>query len=543
MRYLWSTKPFEGSINKKSLYISGPITENSKKIELVEGFIIDEKKENGAYNILSYDLLGNSITVKNDKAGTLPLYYYVQNEKIILSNSFWEIVELLEPKERLIDLKELKFLMFQFGSNMNGKTIIEGIRELTTGSELKVDINSCTFSCKRSYSLESTGEISDINIAVEQAINAINDGYKYISNKYPQAVFGFGNSGGFDSRMIPAFTYKNKMTLHGVTVVDQLKWRTSVTEKNAKGVQDIFGFENTFNYFDPKNLDYNLDLDISNNTLGPSQILKNHYYGNTTNKYSHYISGGNGYIIGGNWQRFNTYSDKDLASNIIAYHNKLKTYNYKELHDGLSQFLSQEDLNYFKSLKANFYQENITKKPLDIVRSFHIQSMNKHSALGGYESQNGTLPTYNMYYPFLLDTSLKWKDSLLFNRSLLRGLISTLERKLQSIPSQELVPLNKLSETKLESFIRKVKIKIFYTQGLNYKKWVKNEDLILFFKKIWNRENPLWDQMFPNAQYKPSMINDYFMGVDIIKAKRIVDIIHFQEWKNLKQMQYKVNEI
>jgi len=106
-----------------------------------------------------------------------------------------------------------------------------------------------------------------------------------------------------------------------------------------------------------------------------------------------------------------------------------------------------------------------------------------------------------------------------------------------------LVPLNKLSETKLESFIRKVKIKIFYTQGLNYKKWVKNEDLILFFKKIWNRENPLWDQMFPNAQYKPSMINDYFMGVDIIKAKRIVDIIHFQEWKNLKQMQYKVNEI
>ncbi len=545
MKYIISNKPFLNSKRVGNLFVTNSILYDENGFDFVEGFI-DESTRDGMYNRLTYDIKKEKLQIENGKAGTFPLFYYAKNQNLIISNNIWDLVLLLPDEEVEIDAIELKFLMFQFGMNPTGKTFFKNIFELKPSFKLEIDLNSFTIKDKKTWHLESKNTITSTAAAVQSAEEALNKSFNYInSRKEDSDIFGFGNSGGFDSRLIPAFSEKLKLKLYGVTIVDKRPFRKSVTELNAQKISQLYNFPTQANYFKASNLFQNLNLDISNNPLGPCQILKNHYYHTDKEKYNKYISGGNGFIIGGRWNKYLSNTKAEFQKSFVFnYMNKLPSWEKSQLFFFFKDLINSQDLDYFLSLRNDFFKLNAHKSNIDIIRSFHLESINKHSHLGGYESQNGTIPTYNIYYPFLLPVSNEWDNRLLLDRTILKGLIKNKSLKLSQIPGQDLERIEQDQESIWEKVIKKVKLKFISPQGLSYHKWIKDPILIRFIKETLERPNVMWENLFSRTFFTKNLnACNVFVLVDILKAKRIVDIIYYKEYETLNIYKYTANEI
>ena len=92
------------------------------------------QKLNGAYAFVFYDSNKKKIIVSRDRFGKKPLYYYENNDNLIISSEIKSIYKYLSTK-RVVRKSHLKsFIDFNYLPNENEQTLYHGINQFMPGS-------------------------------------------------------------------------------------------------------------------------------------------------------------------------------------------------------------------------------------------------------------------------------------------------------------------------------------------------------------------------------------------------------------------------
>ena len=91
-----------------------------------KGVVCTVEKMKGEFFIIFYDSNLDKIYIANDKSGREPLFYFYDGTNFIISDDFWEIINIIEPIKSDIDVQSVKeFIIFY--NPLFYKTIIKNL--------------------------------------------------------------------------------------------------------------------------------------------------------------------------------------------------------------------------------------------------------------------------------------------------------------------------------------------------------------------------------------------------------------------------------
>ena len=157
------------------------------------------KNLDGIFAIVFYDSKKDSITLIRDPVGVKPIYYYNKNKKIYISSEIRPINSIV--KSRISNKGCSEYLTL--GVSMKNNTVLENIKKVNPGEIIKFKKDNSTSS--RKYFDFKFNKIKDYKIhRIEKLLS------KSIISQVPEIKFGVMFSGGIDSSMLLAKTYKTK---------------------------------------------------------------------------------------------------------------------------------------------------------------------------------------------------------------------------------------------------------------------------------------------------------------------------------------------
>ncbi|MFC2152588.1 hypothetical protein ACFLSE_08680 [Bacteroidota bacterium] len=561
MEYILSNKQFTDSKQFGKLYYRGSPEITNNRLSILEGETYPEDSSSdiinnyvkGGYNYIVYNTESDELIIKNDKFGMLPLYVYTSKDQLFISNNLWLIITNLASSDILIDEVLFKSYLYLLKIPKEGGTFFKNVKQLNAATLFKIDIKSNKVNDDKYWELEHSNEkIKNIDDAIEILDNDIAQLFKTLKNKFPSSKFGFGNSGGFDSRLIPAYAKQFDLPLKGFIIGDKKprKLFYSTSHKSAMQIANYYKFEHHNVSYKSSNLLDRLLLDIRNSPIGPNQIFKNPF--ESIPEFEYLICGGNGFTISNEnnkWQEFSSITDEQKKIDFLFQYNSKGV--YSTTREKINQLLFKSDLNtknnifdsfitsddkdIYRDYISQFYSKNKHKSNISIIRSFHQSFFNKQSPSGGYESLNRTKKTIYMYYPFAFDNTLRWENDFFFNRIVLQKLILKKDKYLASIPNQEFEYINKPQNQK----IRLIRF-LIRKRGLDYLKWFKDSQVQHFSRNILQRENPIFEEIVSKNKLKAKDILTLHPGIslDFVKAKAILDIIYYKEFNFINDKRF-----
>ncbi len=564
MEFIVSNEKFEGADDYYGLYYSGDVEFNNNKLEILDGEIVktlnyndilentEESKFAGFYNILSFDPLLKTIIIRNDELSTLTLFYYYKNNHLIISNNIWLIITNIEEKNINLNIPVIKsFLQLVRIPDEQG-TFFKNIFQLPAASIFKYNLKNNKIEISNYWSLVQT---PDNRLSLDDAVYMLDQDLKklfsYVKNKYPGKTFGFGNSGGLDSRLAPIYAIEASVPVVGF-IVGNAKPRGlfySTSHKNAMAIAKELKFDHHNISYKVNDFENRLLLDIRNNPLSNNQIFKNPY--KDLPAFDYMFCGGNGFIVSNDsnkWKAFSKLKNQnEKIEYLIGYINKMRFSTKKEkLHQlilkkanpGKSYFYNniiREHEDYIRQFYIEFYNKNKEKDNISLIRSFHQSIGNRHSPSGGFESINRLKKSFYLYFPWALQNSLNWPENFFYDRKILKNLLLMKNKKLAKIPDQEsklITGSNKYIDL-ISTFVR--------LRGLEYRKWGNSLVIKKEMKKILYRKNPMFNELFKELPNIPILfelhINILF---DLLKVKKILDIIYNREFEFITNKSFEI---
>jgi asparagine synthase (glutamine-hydrolysing) len=564
MEYILSNKIFTDSSEYKGIYYNGSFSVENDNLTLTEGEItkninpaaalLTDKLNNfiGFYNILAYCPDIKKVIIRNDELGMLPLYYFHKADTFIISNNLWLVTTNISQDDLALNIPIVKsFFLFSRIPDESG-TYFQNIYQLPAASKLvyypgenKIDVTSY-------WSLEHKPDkrlkVSD---AVDLLDNDLTSLFKYLKNKYPDRKFGFGNSGGLDSRLIPLYANENNLPVEGFITGDPKPTKVfySTSHQSALKIAKELNFNHHNIRYKPVNFEERLFLDIRNNPLSNNQIFKNPF--DKLPEFDYMFCGGNGFIVSNDsnkWKALKNVTNKDeMITYLTDYINKLKFSSRQEkilatlfktkskAKKYLVNSVINNEMSYFTEYFANFYEKHKHKDNISFIRSFHQIVYNRHSPSGGFESINRTKKSFYIYFPWAIANTLKWQDDFFFDRKILKELILRKSYRLGLIPDQTGKAL--IGETNEYYALAKT---IIRGTGLDYREWYKSPAVKNATKNILQRNNPLFNGLTEGKTNLELLIKLHAnIILDILKIKKILDIIYYREFdfvnnKNLR---------
>ena len=264
----------------------------------------------------------------------------------------------------------------------------------------------------------------------------------------------FGNSGGLDSRLVPAmlFMTNKNIKLNGFTISGN-KRNKSNTNKSANLLSKQYNFNNTYHNFMDSNLEKSIERDIYINPLAPADFHKNIIYEKMINKFI--LNAGNGFIISNDNNFWKKYANE--KNGWMAYFKKVILKN--DINSAKEKF-------YLDTFKA-FIKDIDLKDNFSIIRIIHQLLLNKISPMGGFESQSYAGSFQYLYSNVLASKSLSWDKNYFYDRKLQKYLFGNYFKEIAYIPDQNGVKIN---SNLLSKFAQKFLGK-FILHGLDYELW------------------------------------------------------------------------
>ena len=155
------------------------------------------KNLDGIFSIVFYDSKLDSISLIRDFIGVKPIYFYNNDKKIYISSEIRPINSIINSKISNKGCSEYLTL----GVSMENNTILENIKKVNPGEIIKFDKNN-SVSSKKFFSSEFN---KTKNYKINQIENLLS---RSIKSQIPNIKFGVMFSGGIDSSLLLAKTYK-----------------------------------------------------------------------------------------------------------------------------------------------------------------------------------------------------------------------------------------------------------------------------------------------------------------------------------------------
>lgn len=242
------------------------------------------KNLNGSFVCVICDLRANKIIIVNDRYGLRPLYYAINNGKLLFASEVKAILEDKNFKKELNDETVADF--FAFGEILGTKTFFKGIEVLPPASIAVWDGEFAIsqywdFKYNPDYTLSKEDIVDQLLKSFKKAVGIrLKDNYRY----------GSSLSGGLDSRLIVAAVDKNMG--HNITTFSHGPLNCSDV-KIGERVSSKAGMKNKAVELTPENIIENAeDMIYLTDGMGYIGFGHNLTEYNVINKYIDVVFGG-----------------------------------------------------------------------------------------------------------------------------------------------------------------------------------------------------------------------------------------------------------
>jgi asparagine synthase (glutamine-hydrolysing) len=603
MEYILSNFPIQNGTEYKGVFYQGPFS-NNLDLRLTDGeiynyedqhlrnFEIDEIEKldlTGLFTFICYKPEASEIFIKNDILGEIPTYYYYKEDKFMISNNPWKILSNLDKEDIIIDPLQLYLYLYYLVQPTPKKTYFKNLNILPNATILSVNLQNNMIKEQEYWEFDN---LPKRDITLEEAMNefdsGLNEFFDYVLKVNSGKQFGFGNSGGLDSRLVAIYAKKKSFRVKGITIAEiHPRWRIkSNTVYQAGKIAKKCGVESYFVDYTAENYDMRNLLDIRNNLFGSSQIFKNPI--EKIPKFDIMLTGHEGLLIGSGYgpaianitpsllpdamigryknfdalnptkssfweklrksleimkgkrdRRFDEFNEENITKNIQLKQNIFDQYFNKtqieEIHDAMRNFVRKYQKKY---------------SPLNVWRVFFLKQAMRFNYLGGFESLNRTKKAYYIYYPFVFSYLETWPREYLDDRFLLKKFLKLHSPDIARIPGQDMEPIDiqgereknayKEIQKRIKQIYKKIALKI-RKKGLDYLEWVKNPGYQEYAHRTLERSNPFFQKYVDLKKLVSLNIYNYKSLVCVVKIKRIFDILYYNEMHLFDREYYQMN--
>jgi len=519
--------------------------------------IVEETK--GEFFIIFYDIDLRKIYIANDRIGRETLFYFYDKNNLIISDDFWEIVNLIEPNTADIDVQTLKEFVV-FSKFFSGKTIIKNLNFFPPASICEFSLMNRTFELKQYWDFRfQTDYTLSIDEAIERMDRALDNAIKQIKEKNnSNATYGIGLTGGLDTRLIAHYALKHKMRLKSFIIGEKSPHKIVLSRdhKSARKLAKYFNLEHYEVEYDSENFENKSFYDIRHAPMRVSTFFR--IVRNDIPKFDVLLTGALGILVGDIIPKnIIQLSKEELLDTIILYsaaslnvprrfimlRKALKLIFGSRISTSpamrrgcIKGIIDEREFAEGVNKIRKFIEENSDKSNIEIFLKYFIFHLGAEK-YGAFESLCGWKKSYTVYYPFILDEILTWKPDYLINRKLLKCLIIKKFPELAKIKAQTagaaLFYRNKRFFT-----LRQMLAGIEYViRGSGVERsaiWARKKRYMEYSLRILSRPNSIFESIFDVREIiqsvKSGNINTNLYE-NLIKIKQILDIIETKGYK------------
>lgn len=383
----------------------------------------------------------------SDGNGIETWYTYHKDDTFILSDDFWDIVKIIQPAFEDLDPERARMTLLT--PSAYGDTLIKGLKFLLPSMIGEYDASTNTLTVKKYREFKYTGEVTDINAAVEHLDTLLDAAMAKLKEKFGAVKYGLGVSGGLDSRIIPHYAKKHGMELVGYNLCVPRPNGIFLAQscKNAAKIAGIYNIPLTYVKWSADTVDEKIMTKVMYYPLGAAR--NSFKYEENLPAFDVMLNGGAGEIIGGalpadieeltEEQLLDTmreaFSSVYFASSFKARAQRAIEFLFggkqeKKSLSAICSLLGKNDIeNVEKELLAFIARgKEIGQSNTEIYEDFMINVCSSRNRFGGFESMLGHKRSFSIYIPFLLKEIMTWDKRFLYDRKALNELI------LQKIP-------------------------------------------------------------------------------------------------------------
>lgn len=519
-----------------------PYITNKEIFDQIDQKGIDKVRDiKGEFFIVFYNNTPKKIFLANDKLGRETLFYYHNKTNFIVSDDFWEIIDIIEPESSDINTQSVKEFVI-FDRPLFFKTIVKNLNFFPPASIGVFSIRKGEFNLSSYWDFKyEPDETLEINKAVERLDNLLGNALKRIKEKHSKAVFGFGLSGGLDSRLIPHYAVKHKMNLRSFIVGERRpnKLLLSRDHLSARKIAKIYGLNHSEIPYDCTSFEDKSYYELIHTPMAIARFFLTTEE-NKLPEFDILLTGMNGGELFGSTIPTNieNLNKEELTDAIIrtfssAYKiRRLPRISFSRARR-MSRLITKEDFFKAKSKIQRFVETELNKKKsnIDIFQKYlfcHLISNNKYGSFSMFWKKIN----YSIFSdPYLFEESLKWKPNFLLDRKLQRYFYVKKLPELAKIPAQDYRPA--IFFRKKNSYLRKAFARISYFlcgRGLRYREWAKRKNYLDFARKVLLKGNKFFENKFNvedivNCQDPPPE--------NLVKIKQVLDLILTKEYKKI----------
>lgn len=369
-------------------------------------------------------------------------YIYHKDETFILSDNFWDIIQIIQPSFEDIDQERARMTLLSLPAY--GDTLIKHLKFLLpcTIGEYYAATNILTIKKYREF--KYSREVKDINVAVEHVDALLDDAMAKIKKTFGDVKYGLGVSGGLDSRIIPHYAKKQGMELVGYNLCVPRPHGIFLAQscKNAVRLANMYNIPLTLVEWSYKTAKEKVATKAMYYPLGRAR--NSFKYEENLPSFNVMLNGGAGEIVGGalpanieelsEIEFFDTmrkfFSSMYFASSFKARASRafkflFRTKGEVESLSAICSLLSEADIKGVERELQSYIRHGreIGQSNTEIFEDFMINVCSSRNRFGGFESMLGHRRSLSIYIPFLLQEVMTWDESLLYNRKVLNELI------------------------------------------------------------------------------------------------------------------------
>ena len=407
-----------------------------------------------ALYIVNYD--ESSCTFATDTTGRELLYYYFDENNFILSDSFWEIMRVIQPSYGDLDHEVIGEMIASGGGvPCDNTTPIKNLYWVAPNTLGSFDSSSWSFSLSVFAEVRRTGEIKNLSDAIESMDYSMTRMGRLLSLKHDREVFGLGLSGGLDSRValhylqkagispvcfnvcvskphgfLKATSVKNAIALASRASVDLsiVEWQpeTVRSKMNQLLLRQPFGtcghFTNAYKY-EPEGMPRFDILVTAGQTIGPALVGVSAVPGSDKLSKGDVFEYLYGLCI--SEVRASSFTSGLVKDKVRSVFNLSDREDRSEQDTLWKQIVSKEIYESIAHRVNQFVSSRWEKgwRPADITMDYRTSALGAIGRNGAYESCLGRYQSYTIYTPFLVKEGLKWDIPLVENRRILKELL------------------------------------------------------------------------------------------------------------------------
>ena len=391
-----------------------------------------------------------------DTSGRELLFYYHSQGRLIISDSFWGVVQALNPSYDDIDWPMVsEMIACGGGVPCDNSLFIHGLHWLAPNTICRYDALSGELTKEVFADIRRSSEVTDLDQAVEGLDAAMKVMASDLASKYPGREFGLGLSGGLDSRI--AFHYLRDAgidpTCFNICVKRPHKVLKAKSVIQAEKLAKRAGVDLDFVEWNPSTIREKSNLHLKNQPFGTCGCFNN-IYKYESNGYPNIdvlVTAGNAIgpcLVGVSapkgskslsrdellkylfalatseiWPRGLTqvtvhgvlrkmgldHTDASVGPNQSTWEKFVPPLTYEKIAGRVERFMDQR-------LDKGFGYA-------DVTMDYRTSALGAVGRMGAYESALGTKKSYTIYTPFLISEALKWDVSLIEDRLVLKELI------------------------------------------------------------------------------------------------------------------------